>query len=127
MGFVSSLIDLSFITFSLHSVIFQLSERAAITYIYVSVRWWCNRAVPFSRLAAVATLTNKNATKHSHSKMETPSSELENQTNTTWRHDDKYSVGDTGRVPVYLLLTVYPIVFVFGVLGNALVITVIVK
>jgi len=70
--------------------------------------------------------------------METHAAYLENvevnasTTNTTWRHVgedvDAAAAGDGGdRHHVYLLLAVYPIVFLFGVFGNTLVITVVLK
>jgi len=64
--------------------------------------------------------------------METSGADLENATttNTTWRRDGEdaaAAAADTGRYHVYFLLVVYPIVFLFGVFGNTLVITIVLK
>ena len=60
----------------------------------------------------------------------TASSQLFNVTtmNTTaWLQADEDEDSETGRHHVYVLLVVYPLVFLFGVFGNTLVITVVLK
>jgi len=56
---------------------------------------------------------------------------ISSTTNATWRHVAAAAAADAdagdSRVHVYLLLAVYPIAFLFGVFGNTLVITVILK
>jgi len=95
----------------------------------------------FTRSAhALRAAGGKEAAGREGSDMETPAARLENvevntsTTNTTWRHVGEdvaaaaAAAGDGGdRHHVYLLLAVYPIVFLFGVFGNTLVITVILK
>jgi len=105
----------------------------------VAVEWRCQRAGVGNAGFTSVQQTAKEATARDVSEMEANEADVENAevsmstTNTTWRHvDDGVVAADTdddgsGRYHVYLLLAVYPIVFLFGVFGNTLVITVILK